>query len=84
MMKRPILLYLSPFVPVLTELANEAARCLIENRFAESLLGASQFSSLVSSGDLWRAQERLETKLGQSSKHLPACQDGFCRFQSSI
>jgi hypothetical protein len=47
MMKRPILLYLRPFVPVLTELANEAARGLIENRFAESLLGASQFSSLV-------------------------------------
>ena len=47
MMKRPILLYLSPFVPVLTELANEAGRCLIENRFAELLLGTSQFSSLV-------------------------------------
>src|SRR5258708_5393433 len=37
-----------------------------------------------SSGDLWRTQERLEAKLGQSSKHSPACQDGFCRFQSSI
>jgi len=34
-MKRLILLYLSPFVPGLTELANEAGRCLIENRFAE-------------------------------------------------
>jgi hypothetical protein len=26
----------------------------------------------------------LETKLKQSSKHSPDCQDGLCRFQSSI
>src|ERR1700732_3362200 len=27
--------------------------------------------------DLWRTVERLEAKLGQSSKHSPACQDAF-------
>jgi hypothetical protein len=37
----------SPLVPALTELANEAARCLIENRSAEWFDYPPKFSTLV-------------------------------------
>lgn len=67
-LRLPNLPYLLPIVPVLTQLAGETARALVENCFAERIRRPPQFFTLIFHGpqnslDAFRAPKSIGTSL---------------------